>query len=147
MHERGVAHRYAFNALFSTLSFPFQLSFLRDCAALNIMLDASSMYPCGFHPASQDMDPSGKKRARERRRRDSPGVKYYFIDFGISTRFPDDTNKTDRLVTGINGLDREVPELSLHTPYDPFAVDVFILGNVYRKALLDVSTRFRSFEV
>ncbi|KAI0722005.1 hypothetical protein C8T65DRAFT_724342 [Cerioporus squamosus] len=56
-------------------------------------------------------------------------IDYYFIDFGISSHFePDDTN---RLVTGTKGLDEDVPELSADVPYDPFKVDIFILGNLF----------------
>lgn len=101
-------------------------------------MDASSLYPRGFHPVAKVLDPSGTKLAAARRRRDVQGVKYYFIDFGISTRIEKDAQGEDRLVTGIDGQDRDVPELSDYRPYDPFAVDVFILGNVYRKKLLDV---------
>ncbi|EJC99788.1 uncharacterized protein FOMMEDRAFT_112858 [Fomitiporia mediterranea MF3/22] len=117
MHSKGVAHR--------------------DCAKLNIMMDATTMYPKGFHPAAKLMDPSGVKPAPVRRRRDVSGVKYCFIDFGISTRFDPNVKEDERRVTGIDGLDRDVPELSANIPYDPFAVDVFILGNVYRKSLLN----------
>ena len=69
--------------------------------------------------------------------RASVPVTYYYIDFGISTLFTcDDTN---RLVTGRAGLDRDVPELSEELPYDPFKVDVFILGNLYKTEFVDVS--------
>ncbi|KAI8984970.1 hypothetical protein BD414DRAFT_578722 [Trametes punicea] len=61
-------------------------------------------------------------------RKDIP-LKYYYVDFGISTRFmPDEASK---LVLGTEGLDRHVPELSNEVPYDPFKVDVFILGNLF----------------
>ena len=42
------------------------------------------------------------------------------------------------MVTGRDGLDREVPELSYSVPYNPFAVDIFTLGNVYKKDFLQV---------
>ena len=84
------------------------------------MMDASALYPRGFHPVNDDMLPdSVLVRAPTRPRAITPVV-YYFTDFGISSQFaPDDTN---RLVTGINGLDDEVPELSDDVPYDPFKV-------------------------
>ncbi|KAL5492963.1 hypothetical protein ACEPAI_4411 [Sanghuangporus weigelae] len=115
MHENGVAHR--------------------DCAENNIMMNGDPLYPKGFHPCLPILDAKGKM-ARPRRRRDTRGVKYYFTDFGISSRFA--SAEEIRLVTGQDGLDREVPELRQYDPYDPFSVDVFILGNLFRKELTDV---------
>ncbi|KAL5513752.1 hypothetical protein ACEPAH_4152 [Sanghuangporus vaninii] len=115
MHENGVAHR--------------------DCAENNIMMNGDPLYPKGFHPCLPTLDANGKM-ARPRRRRDTRGVKHYFTDFGISSRFK--SVEEIRLVTGQDGLDREVPELRQFEPYDPFPVDVFILGNLFRKKLTDV---------
>ncbi|KAL5513751.1 hypothetical protein ACEPAH_4151 [Sanghuangporus vaninii] len=115
MHEHGVAHR--------------------DCSSINIMMDGDPIYPKGFHPSLPMLDASGKI-ARPRRRRNAQGVKYYFVDFGISSRF-DGTEET-RLVTGRDGLDKDVPELHQSVPYDPFLVDIFILGNLFRKELIYV---------
>lgn len=106
------------------------------------MMDGTAMYPEGFHPSVQIMHPSGMKIAPVLRRCDVPSVKYYFIDFGISY------NKREGesgLLTGNDGQDRDVPELSIKVPYDPFLVDVFILGNVYRKTFLLV--RLSSFSI
>lgn len=58
-------------------------------------------------------------------------VKYYFIDFGISTRFSPDEHP--RLVVGRQGLDDKVPELSDTVPYDPFKTNIFIIGNLLRQ--------------
>ena len=104
-------------------------------------MDADSMYPKGFHPATGTMDASGYKPAKPKRRRDAQGLRYYFIDFGISSIFgPDD----DRRVVGVDGQDNEVPELSMNVPYDPFFTDVFIIGNLFQKVFLDVRIPLRS---
>lgn len=100
------------------------------------MMDGDHLYPKSFHPCLTVADAGGKRLARPRRRRDSPGVKYYFTDFGLSSRF-EDTEGT-RLVTGWDGLDKEVPELQQPEPYDPFPVDIFILGNLFKKELTEV---------
>ncbi|TDL17188.1 hypothetical protein BD410DRAFT_843815 [Rickenella mellea] len=116
IHEHGVAHR--------------------DCYYLNIMLDATSMYPDGFHPMYQ-VAPRGFKgnsTARYIQRSDAPSVKYYFIDFGLSSSFQDDSQT--RLVTGRDCQLQEVPELSNEIPYDPFPVDIFLLGHLYNKFLI-----------
>ena len=47
----------------------------RDCAAANIMMDAKTMYPGGFHPTSNFMDPTMIHLARYFTRSECP-VKY-----------------------------------------------------------------------
>lgn len=69
-------------------------------------------------------------------------MRYYFIDFGISTKFEE--SDTDRRVLGKLGLDKDVPELDDYIEYEAFPVDVFILGNVYRQVFVEVSFRLIS---
>ncbi|KZV68708.1 hypothetical protein PENSPDRAFT_666269 [Peniophora sp. CONT] len=115
MHDQGVAHR--------------------DCCMGNIMMDASEMYPDGFHPVNMDDTlEDGFIRARVRPR-SQVSIKYYFIDYGISSVFA--PGQPRGLVTGTDGRDQDVPELSDIAPYDPFAVDVFLIGNLLRKAFLE----------
>lgn len=57
---------------------------------------------------------------------------YYFIDFGLSRQYRGLKNIA---VTGLLGQDRDVPELSLDVPYDPFKVDIYQLGNVILKVV------------
>jgi len=53
-------------------------------------------------------------------------IRYYFIDFGISRIYrPDEPDK----VVSDDGPDRDVPEMSDISVYDPFPADVFIMGN------------------
>ncbi|OCB91923.1 hypothetical protein A7U60_g791 [Sanghuangporus baumii] len=109
MHNVGVAHR--------------------DCSDMNIMFDGAGMYPNGFHASVWNLDERGVPTS-PRRRSDVASVKYYFTDFGLSSHFADGEA---RVVTGVDGLDREVPELLPLNRYDPFPVDVFILGNVLKR--------------
>lgn len=99
------------------------------------------MFPQGFHPIVQTRLPDVSGRAPVLSRSAVP-VKYYYIDFGISTRF---TSDAPRLVVGTLGLDEEPPELSDSIPYDPFKLDVFMIGNLIRRSLYDVrvSLNFR----
>lgn len=90
------------------------------------MLDVSDMYPDGFHPIHQSLDLTWKTQAQYHERHEVENVKYYFIDFGISSHFTDP--KQPRLVLGKDCQDREVPELSTIIRYDPFPVDIFIIG-------------------
>lgn len=106
-----------------------------DFANLNIMLDGTPMYPEGFHPTLQDLREEGFHSATYISRSSTTGVRYFITDFGLSTQFKDGETRS---VTGIDCQDKEVPELSEDEPYDPFAVDVFTLGNLYRKELIQV---------
>ncbi|TFY77018.1 hypothetical protein EWM64_g6995 [Hericium alpestre] len=105
----------------------------RDCAAANIMMDGSALYPEGHHPVRRDFSVDAVWPLNPLARLDNP-VKYYFIDFGISTQF---RQGESTLVTGWKGRDKELPELSMETPYDPFKGDIFILGNLYKKEILE----------
>ncbi|KAL5530913.1 hypothetical protein ACEPAG_3789 [Sanghuangporus baumii] len=102
----------------------------RDCSDSNIMLDGTSIYPHGFHPVFQDRSRDWMGRAKFDTRSSSPEVKYYFTDFGISTRFNE--SDKDRLVTGCI-CQVDVPELSDTVPYDPFLVDIYLIGDVYKR--------------
>ncbi|GJE92558.1 kinase-like domain-containing protein [Phanerochaete sordida] len=113
MHEQGVAHR--------------------DCTLENIMMDANSMFPSGFHPVAHDRLPDGRTWALQKPRCKSR-VKYYFIDFGISVRKP--AGAPARFTTGVDGREKSVPELSPDVPYDPFKVDVYILGKLLQRVFL-----------
>lgn len=92
-------------------------------------MDANSLYPEGFHPIYMDALPDASGEAPMLPRKYVP-VKYFFVDFGISVHIPADA--ADKLVVGDDGRDQEVPELSITIPYDPFKVDVFIIGNLLR---------------
>ncbi|TDL14170.1 hypothetical protein BD410DRAFT_817220 [Rickenella mellea] len=90
----------------------------RDCALNNIIYD-----------------PSVRRLAKRVRRSSVLPVRYYLTDFGISTRFKNPGKP--RRVVGIDCQDQDVPELSTDIPYDPFPVDIFTLGNLYQKRILN----------
>ena len=96
----------------------------------HILLDADAMYPDGFHPVAMDMAADCSSHARYISRT-SAGAKYYYVDFGDASYFPGDVS--ERLVTGIFGRDHGPPELSLGTPYNPFELDIFVVGNVFKE--------------
>ena len=69
-------------------------------------------------------------------------MRYYFIDFEPSIRFPEDSRIEDRVVTGLPikglGLDdpddygRDIaPEMLTNESYDPFKTDVFQIGKMF----------------
>jgi len=114
MHSQGVAHR--------------------DCSLKNILMDAADMFPQGFHPVQDILLPDLSDAAPIIPRLDV-GVRYYFVDYGISSYFPAGSQR--ELVIGRAGRDQDVPELSDTVPYDPFKVDIFTIGNVLRTELQD----------
>ena len=99
------------------------------------MMDADAMYPEGFHPVDMDRTPDCSSHAVHLTRAIA-GVKYYFVDFGISVH----TSEADSpmLVTGSYGRDQDPPELSDDVPYDPFKLDVFIIGNMFNREFCEV---------
>lgn len=98
-------------------------------------MDADAMYPEGFHPLRimYKADYSGYATHIPR---SVAGVKYYFIDFGISVHIPKDIGS--KFVVGNLGRDQTPPELSATVPYDAFKLDVYILGNMFKCELTDV---------
>lgn len=108
------------------------------------MMDGSSIFPSGFHPSSQNSLPDLRGDAIPIRRSDAKNIKYFFIDFSLAS-FSED-GKEPRRVVGRVGEDTLAPELSDDVPYDPFPVDVYILGDVIRKTFLEVYILFRHFD-
>lgn len=108
------------------------------------MMDGDAMYPEGFHPIAVKYTPD-RSRFAEYRSRTVAGVRYYFVDFGISSYFPDATSP--RLVTGADGRDQDPLELSDTIPYDPFKLDIFIIGNMLRRDFCEVSALRRQYLV
>jgi serine/threonine protein kinase len=105
-----------------------------DCAAENILMDGSNLYKGGWHPMNTWLAPDGGVLSLSRKRSEVE-IKYYFIDFGLSTEFSPE--QRDRLVTG--ELGRIVaPEQNCGLPYDPFKLDVYYLGYVYQTKIVDV---------
>lgn len=98
------------------------------------MMDARAMYPEGWHPQDPTRDIQGQwiMGLETRSRTAVGGVRYYFIDFGISTR-----NKN--LASGQSGQET-APELLRRLKYDPYKVDVWLLGLTYRQYLTEVSS-------
>lgn len=121
IHSRGVAHR--------------------DCGVLNIMMEPSQICPGGFHPIARHMNPNFTAKAKYLTRTETK-PKYYFIDFGISEQY--DLSKQPIRAKYVGSGDKSVPEFQGRGRgqlYDPFAADVYMLGNVIRTTFLEGPTR------
>ncbi|KAJ7743246.1 hypothetical protein DFH07DRAFT_749956 [Mycena maculata] len=94
----------------------------RDICTENIVLDPTTMIPGGFHffwetrasngvdelHCYDENDDSGRPYMKSRTQ--AGPMKYYFIDFGLSVRFPSFAQR--ELVTGLYGrLQRDIPEI------------------------------------
>ena len=94
------------------------------------------------------MSPTLTKEVKEPRTRTSKPPKYYIIDFGMSRRYsPGDPHPTE---THPDGGDRTVPEFNNSwdlVVHDPFAVDIYCLGNIIKREILDVSYSHRRTNV
>ncbi|CAE6492037.1 unnamed protein product [Rhizoctonia solani] len=104
----------------------------RDAQIANIMMDASLLYSEPFHPCDPHSSLDGARRLKIKRRSEA-SVRYYFIDFGLSSRFPSLADR--RLVTGVKGREQRAPELlpTIPPPYDPFKLDIFTIGMVFKE--------------
>jgi hypothetical protein len=78
---------------------------LRDCSLKNILMDATHMYPLGFHPV-EGLFLDDRKTLAPRVSRLEAGVQYYFVDYGISSYFSPGSRR--ELVVGTAGRDRAV---------------------------------------
>ncbi|KAF9010788.1 kinase-like domain-containing protein [Cyathus striatus] len=114
MHEQKVAHG--------------------DCTGANVMMDARPILPTGWHFFANDRGPDGFQSLHPLSRLDHP-VKYLFIDFGFSHHYAPGESP---LVEEAGGRDSEVPELARHGPWDLYKIDIFTVGNMFQKELLDM---------
>jgi len=123
MHDHRVAHR--------------------DLSTYNIMMDGAALYQNGFHPGRHDRSRSATRFVKGRLRLYAPPVVYYLIDFGLSKKYEGDGPYE---AWGMDGQDRDAPELQHEGagPYDPFLLDIFTLGNVYKTSFLD---EYRNLEI
>ena len=112
-------------------------AYASDCAEANIMMDADALFPAGYHPVMLNLDPTMQRPARRLPRSAAP-MRYYFIDFGLSYYYPPGSTGRRR-ITGMYGRDRDVPELSTVYEYNPFMVDIRIIGNLFRRLIYQVS--------
>ncbi|KAL1743040.1 hypothetical protein HDZ31DRAFT_41857 [Schizophyllum fasciatum] len=114
MHEQNIAHR--------------------DFCTHNLMMDASQILPTSHHFAAPCLTPEGHFGLTFRDRAVVPIPEYFVIDLGLAMYMPNGRH----YVLGVYGQDKTVPELSWEVPYDPFMVDIYQLGNVIVRDMLDI---------
>ncbi|KAH8107741.1 hypothetical protein BXZ70DRAFT_884754 [Cristinia sonorae] len=131
-----------FHQIFEGLQFMHQCHVAhRDCMFLNIMMDPRPMFPKMYHPVDTVLTRDYQDLVGNYSRTFRP-VKYYLIDFGISRVY--DASETSPREHPIFGGDKSVPEFQYSIdPCDPFATDVYYIGNVVRARFMTV----RSFRI
>ncbi|KAG5352744.1 hypothetical protein C0989_000683 [Termitomyces sp. Mn162] len=102
------------------------------------MADTACLFDSPPHPWEKHMKRDLSGRVSKRTSRTLKPVKYYLIDFGLSEIYrPEDV---PFLKQPPWGGDKTVPEHLAPgaSPCNPFAVDVYCLGNYLRQSFLDV---------
>ncbi|KAF9073653.1 kinase-like domain-containing protein [Rhodocollybia butyracea] len=120
MHRNNVAHR--------------------DCSINNMAMDARTMYHRQWHPSVPKKRYDWSGRALHHSRTRCP-PKYYLIDFGFSCQY--DPSQPRPLESAIMSGGYCPPEAKEETPCDPFATDVFLLGNMMETSFLEGDEEFR----
>ena len=105
----------------------------------NIMMSTREMWTEPFHVQMPHRNPTLTGVIKEPFARTLRPPKYYIIDFGMSRHYsPDNLHPTE---SAPDGGDRTVPEFGDRRNYvvhDPFAVDIYCVGNVIQHRILDV---------
>ncbi|KAJ1300218.1 hypothetical protein OPQ81_011963 [Rhizoctonia solani] len=113
MHENNVAHG--------------------DIASPNVMMDARALYDEPFHPFFQAHSADIQRLIFPRYRRSQKQIRYFYIDLGYAKWFRD--SKAPRVVIGKTA--REIaPEQRDGSPYDPFIADIYQLGMMINRDLV-----------
>ena len=108
---------------------------------LNIMMDADALWSERHHIMDYRMNRPFTSRVKLALSRTASRPKYYIIDFGLSRQYLPDSC----IETAPEGGDRTVPEFVNgleETPHDPFAVDIYCVGNVIQRYILNVRHHF-----
>ncbi|RDB25045.1 hypothetical protein Hypma_007489 [Hypsizygus marmoreus] len=127
-----------FRQLFEGLNFMHQnLVCHGDIKYNNVMADSLHLYKSPPHPGWPHRAYDMKSSLTFRSSRTQTPVKYFLVDFGLSQRY----KKEDALylTAGNWGAgDKTVPEFHAHEDSlcDPFAVDVYCMGNIIRENFL-----------
>ncbi|KAF8182124.1 kinase-like domain-containing protein [Mycena galopus ATCC 62051] len=121
----------------------------RDICTRNIVVDPSTLIPGGSHFIEPSMASDGitflllpedahtnTSKPHMKTRTQAGPLKYYFIDFGLSVQFR--SYEERELVMGdVGRLREDIPEISETVPYDPFKVDVRLVGEMLLHEFLE----------
>lgn len=116
----------------------------RDCSFHNIMTDAGAETHTRLHSSELHQDLHLDQAVRSASFEDCSVVKApdrgpnYFID-DLTSSLPGDPTSNIGEAAGIYSLDADPPEyINDSQHYNPFRLDVFLVGNMFRKEFLNV---------
>lgn len=108
------------------------------------MMDASELYPEGFHPQKRDFNVDFTGSAVQKYTRTQRPPKYYWIDFGLAIRFGE-ADAFPRFPV-LRGNDKSAPEFQdpnyMAQQQNPFPTDIYYLGNLAKRYFTAVSFTF-----
>ncbi|TFK92748.1 hypothetical protein K466DRAFT_201477 [Polyporus arcularius HHB13444] len=108
-----------------------------DVHLVNVLMDPTPLLSELPHPIRPERSYDFKRKVKQRTRTEHL-TRYHFIDFGLSRRF----SPGDDLVAPVSyGGDKSVPEYKdpKRSVSNPFAIDVYCLGNMLREWFMDKS--------
>lgn len=107
------------------------------------MVDARDLYPKGYHFVRKNKSVDLKERARCHTRTQRP-TKYYIIGYEQAQCYKPVGECKERLYPDLYRLASPTSRFQLDSEDspDPFATDVFYIGNLIRYYFLDVSLHF-----
>ncbi|EJD43730.1 hypothetical protein AURDEDRAFT_114539 [Auricularia subglabra TFB-10046 SS5] len=128
-----------FDQIFEGMAFMHDQNFAHlDVGVNNIMMDGLHLLKEANHPIKPHRALHSPRDVRHFARHQSKApIKYWFIDFDGSVRFESYAARHPVLRT--RRADKTVPEESSpdHGPCDPFALDIYCLGNLIREHCLE----------
>lgn len=98
-------------------------------------MDSTPLYDEPVHPVNHTMNRDFTRPAKPHPRTVRP-VKYYYIDLGDARHYNPEEGSPQLTVP--YGGDRTVPEFKTQKFCDPFAVDVYRVGNIIRQQFTEV---------
>ncbi|KAF6751414.1 kinase-like domain-containing protein [Ephemerocybe angulata] len=119
-----------------------------DISINNVMMDASGMYPQGFHPINNLRSVDFEHWIPHKYTRTEKPPRYYIIDFGLSKHIEEGESPLPMRA----GTDITAPEyLDKSKTVNAFYIDVYCVGNMIRQEFLDgdaegIRLGYHSFE-
>ncbi|KAL0570540.1 hypothetical protein V5O48_011423 [Marasmius crinis-equi] len=100
----------------------------------NIMADTRPLYDVDLHPCSPVRSYDWKRNISAKSRTRRP-INYFYIDYDLCEQYDPAAGPAQKMPP--YGGDQSIPEFTRnpHQPCDPFAVDVYCLGNVIREGI------------
>ena len=103
------------------------------------MLDGTHLYTERFFPWRPDMKSDYSQAIKPAYARTQRPPKYYIIDFGFSKQYrPEEMPPRESRFSSL-GTDNSAPELLSSDFVDPFALDVYTVGNLIRMDFIEAS--------